>query len=182
MVGDQQRPFEILVREHELALLAFVRSCVEDAAAADDLVQETFVAAWRQLDEYDDAHPFAAWLRGIARNKILGYYRSTATAARHVRILAPADVAAIAGQFDALLPDRGEPISRTLQALKTCLGALKPPDHDVIHRAYFQKQSCRTIADQLGRSLEATKKGLQRARARLRDCILARLATEGPNG
>lgn len=50
--------FAILVREHELRLLAFVRACVADPAGADDIVQETFIAAWWQLARYDRTiHP-----------------------------------------------------------------------------------------------------------------------------
>lgn len=81
MRRNREELFEILVREHRLALLAFVRACVYDRGAAEDLVQETFLAAWEHLDEYDEDSPFARWLRGIARNKILAYYRAAATTA-----------------------------------------------------------------------------------------------------
>ena len=108
MARNRKRLFEILVREHELALLAFVRSCVYDRGAAEDLVQETFLVAWNRLDDYDENTPFARWLRGIARNKVLAHYRASATAGRHVRILAPGEVAAIADEFDRLIPGRGE--------------------------------------------------------------------------
>ena len=176
MSGSDERLFEIL--EHESALLAFVRSCVFDRGAADDLVQETFLAAWKQLDDYDENTPFARWLRGIARNKILAYFRASATAGRHVRILDPKTVAAIAEQVERLLPGRGHPLDETLSALKECLTTLQPADKDIVHRAYHRGQTCRAIADHLGRSAEAVKKRLQRARAQLRDCILRKLGTE----
>lgn len=182
MVRDREQIFEILVREHELALLAFVRACVYDRGAAEDLVQETFLAAWRQLEEYDENTPFARWLRGIARYKILAHYRASRTAARHVQILDPDRIAAIAAEFDRLIPRRGDAISDTLAALCECLAALEEGDHDIVRRTYEQRQTCRAIADQLGQTVEAIKKRLQRARARLRDCILGKLKTELAHG
>ena len=182
MARNRKRLFEILVREHELALLAFVRSCVYDRGAAEDLVQETFLVAWNRLDDYDENTPFARWLRGIARNKVLAHYRASATAGRHVRLLAPGEVAAVADEFDRLIPGRGEAVTATVTALRECLTRLKSTDHEVIHQAYHRRQTCRAIAEQLGRTVEAVKKRLQRARAQLRDCILAKLAAESPDG
>ncbi|WP_240633746.1 RNA polymerase sigma factor [Caulobacter flavus] len=66
--GDE-RAFSQLMRRHKGALFVFARRHVGDADAALDVVQETFVAAWRALGRYDPARPFPAWLRAIALNK-----------------------------------------------------------------------------------------------------------------
>ena len=124
MQRTREDVFEILVREHEPALSAFLRSCVLDLAAAEDLTQETFLAAWHQLDQYDENHPFANWLRGIARNKALAYYRRAATAGRRVRTLDPKALAAVADQFDRLIPGRSDASAETLPALRQCLANL----------------------------------------------------------
>lgn len=173
--------FEILMREHEAGLLAFVRSCVEDDSAADDLVQETFLAAWRQLDQYDPERPFARWLRGIARNKILEYYRSTAVRGQYVRFLTPEALQAIADAFEPLT-GLGDTFAQCLDVLRDCLGALQTTDHEIIQRTYRQEQSCWTIAEQMGQNVEAVKKRLQRARAQLRNCILMKLGLETRHG
>jgi RNA polymerase sigma-70 factor, ECF subfamily len=173
--------FEILVREHEAGLLAFVRSCVDDDAAADDLVQETFLAAWRQLDRYDTGRPFARWLRGIARNKILEYFRSAATAGRHVRPLTPEMLEAIAEVFEPLT-GVGDGFTDCLDALRGCLHRLQTTDHDIIRSVYLDGQTCGAIASRMGRNTEVIKKRLQRARALLRDCIIAKLGLGGVHG
>lgn len=66
--GDDQA-FSQLMRRHKGALHAFARRHVGDADAALDIVQETFVAAWKALGRYDPARAFPAWLRAIALNK-----------------------------------------------------------------------------------------------------------------
>ena len=72
--------FEILVREHEGKLRSFVGALVRDPGAMDDLVQESFLIAWRNLDRYDRKLPFGPWLRGIARRLCLAHHRKGAAA------------------------------------------------------------------------------------------------------
>src|SRR5262249_45987736 len=43
---------------------------------ADDLLEEVWVRAFRSRDRYDDRLPALAWLYGIARNVLLGHFRS----------------------------------------------------------------------------------------------------------
>src|SRR5215469_8087554 len=42
----------------------------------DDLVQEIFLAAWKNLRRYQGTAPLQAWVMGIARHKIEDYYRA----------------------------------------------------------------------------------------------------------
>jgi DNA-directed RNA polymerase specialized sigma24 family protein len=96
--------------------------------------------------------------------------------------LTPDQLDAISNEFDRLIPGRGDVIGETLAALRQCLTTLSAAQRDVVRRAYEQKQTCRAIADQLGHSIEAVKKRLQRARAQLRDCILGKLKMEQAHG
>lgn len=170
--------FTVLIRDHELALRAFVRSCVDDAAATDDIVQETFLAAWQVIDQYDEARPFAAWVRGIARNKVLTHYRASAIARRHSTSLSAEVVDRIADEHELLTPPAGGPFEQRLEALRACLATLKDEERDVVEHMYRRQETCAVIAGRVGETVEAIKKRLQRARTKLRDCILGKLQTE----
>ncbi len=170
--------FTVLIREHELALQSFVRSCLDDTEATEDVVQETFLAAWRGIDQYDETHSFAAWLRGIAKNKILEHYRSVAAAHRHARPLSGEAIDLIADEYEVLSPQAADAFADRLQALRDCLGTLNGEERDAVERRYRRQQSCAMIADTIGHQVEAVKKRLQRARAKLRDCILGKLKLE----
>ena len=67
--SGEDRAFATLLSSLKPSLDGFVRRYVSDADAAVDVVQETFVSAWRSLDRYDDRRPFPVWLRAIALNK-----------------------------------------------------------------------------------------------------------------
>jgi tmRNA-binding protein len=65
--------FEILMREHIDSVRAFLLSSLRDAVAAEDVLQETFLVAWRILDRYDRKLPFGPWVRGIAAKLLLNH-------------------------------------------------------------------------------------------------------------
>lgn len=70
--------FGLVVRAYELSLRSFLASQVYHLDEVDDLAQDVFVTALRSLPSYRRGDDFGAWLRGIARNKLLNHYRSTA--------------------------------------------------------------------------------------------------------
>ena len=67
--------FEILTREHIDSVRAFLLASLRDPIAVEDLLQETFLTAWRILDRYDRQLPFGPWVRGIAAKLVLNRRR-----------------------------------------------------------------------------------------------------------
>ena len=67
-------PFQAFLDEHRTPVLAFLRAMV-GATDADDCFQETFMAALRNYESLDGAHP-RAWVMTIARNKAIDHHRA----------------------------------------------------------------------------------------------------------
>lgn len=65
--GDRDA-FEPLVEQHKGTVYALVVGKTGDFASAEDIVQETFVVAFRRLKSLKDPAKFRAWVRGIAMN------------------------------------------------------------------------------------------------------------------
>lgn len=73
--GDP-RVFNILVRRHQGLVRAQLRRLLrDDPAMADDLAQETFVLAWRKLEQFRGDSRFGTWLYRIAHSCFLQYLR-----------------------------------------------------------------------------------------------------------
>lgn len=71
------RAFELLMRRHQGLVRAQLRRLLgQDAAMADDLAQETFVLAWRKLEQFRSDSRFATWIYRIAHNCFLQFLRS----------------------------------------------------------------------------------------------------------
>jgi RNA polymerase sigma-70 factor (ECF subfamily) len=73
-LNNDQRAFEQLVRRHQAMVRALLRRLTKgDHAAADDLAQETFLIAWRKLDQFRGDARFSTWLYRIAYTHFLKY-------------------------------------------------------------------------------------------------------------
>jgi len=69
LVGDDRHAFAELVRRHQSAVRACLRRLTGgNLALADDLAQETFVLAWRNLKSFRQESKFSTWLYRIATN------------------------------------------------------------------------------------------------------------------
>lgn len=74
-MADERDRFERIYREHFRAVLRFALARI-DPERAKDVAAETFLVAWRRLDDVP-AEP-RAWLLGVARKVIAGQVRSEA--------------------------------------------------------------------------------------------------------
>ena len=67
LLGNDARAFEQLLRRHQGMVRAQLRRLLHgDEATADDLAQETFLLAWRKLDQFRNDARFSTWLYRIA--------------------------------------------------------------------------------------------------------------------
>src|SRR5436190_10561594 len=76
--GDR-RAFDLLYHGHVTRVFHFLRRLTGEAAEAEDLTQETFLAAYRSLASWRGEGGFGTWLCGIA-------FRQYAGARRHRRL------------------------------------------------------------------------------------------------
>jgi len=77
VLAGKQPEFSRLVREFGLSVRSFIHARVRNVADAEDIAQETFIAAYRGLSKFDPDQSFEAWLIGIARHRVLVHFRSS---------------------------------------------------------------------------------------------------------
>ena len=108
---------EALFRAHWPRAFRAAYLVVHDAAAAEDIAQESFLAAVRALDRFDRQRPFGPWLHRIVVNRAIDWSR-----ARQLR--AETEL----GETQGAPPD-AEPLDGSLLA---AIGALPPDQRAVI--------------------------------------------------
>jgi RNA polymerase sigma-70 factor, ECF subfamily len=142
-------------RAYRAALLV-----VGDAAAAEDIAQESFLAAVRALDRFDRRRPFGPWLHRIVVNRAIDWSR-----ARTLRRELTADAAA-----EPATPER-EPEWRAAE-LATALAELGPEQRAVIVLRYLLDYTPGEIAELLelprGTVNSRLRRGLDRLEEELR--------------
>ncbi|MBI5865272.1 MAG: sigma-70 family RNA polymerase sigma factor [Planctomycetes bacterium] len=173
MERSREELFGLLVREHERPIRAYVlaRGLGRDA---DDLVQDVFVAAWKNLHQFDPGRSLRPWLLGIARNVIALHLRRSKS--RHC--ISTADTEALDYEHTALTDNSQDGTIDTHSAPNACLGTLDPQAREPIISTYRDQQPAVSIALRLGLTWETLRKRLWRVRQRLRDCILGKLRRE----
>lgn len=78
-VAEKELTFRKLVADYSDQLYQYARKRLPDEELCKDLVQETFLAAWRNIDGYRRDASEKTWLFVILKNKITDHYRSVHT-------------------------------------------------------------------------------------------------------
>ncbi|MBF0288016.1 MAG: RNA polymerase sigma factor [SAR324 cluster bacterium] len=63
--------FDQLITQYRNQVYRFILKYMNDPARAEDLAQDTFIAAYEKLNTFEGNAKFSTWLLGIARNKVL---------------------------------------------------------------------------------------------------------------
>ena len=145
--------------------------------AVEDVLQETYLAAFRGIERYvgDSPEAFRAWLIGIAENKLRETRKAHLAKKRggHHRRL-EIDRTTVYGQLveriahvDAT-PSRCVALKEGEHQLALALAAAKSDDRQAIELRYFKSMSFDDMGKQMGISSEAAKKRCSRAIQRLK--------------
>src|ERR671934_81294 len=102
---------EALFRHHWPRAYRAAYLVVHDAAAAEDIAQESFLAAVRALDRFDFRRPFGPWLHRIAVNRAIDWARARALRAETEEL----DVAAPAALVAAAVTPPGRSVVNSLR-------------------------------------------------------------------
>jgi len=74
-LAGQSECFAVLMDRHATAVRSRVNSMLRNKSDQDDLVQETFLKAWRHLPSLRSDANFRAWVTRVATNEVLQLYR-----------------------------------------------------------------------------------------------------------
>src|SRR4051812_28307183 len=185
--GDETA-FATLVERHHRELHVHCYRMLGSFDEAEDLVQETFLRAWRRRDSFTGGPGFRAWLYRIATNASLDAIRSRS---RRVASLGSfAEVPWLQPYPDRLLdevaPSDAEPdavvVAReTIELTFLAVIQLLPPrQRAVLILRDVLEWSAAETAELLETSVAAANSALQRARATLRDELPERRAEPAP--
>ena len=166
--------FEALYDRHALAVWRFVQRSVQNAALADELVQEVWFSVVRQAPRYEARAKFRTWLFTLAHHRVVDHWR---TQRAHTSLDAESeDGASLADMLAAesgFGPDRQLDSREQAQALLDALAALPAVQREAFLLQAEAGMSVAEIAEATGVPPETAKSRLRYARARLRESLEA---------
>jgi RNA polymerase sigma-70 factor, ECF subfamily len=162
---DRKATAEFVMRFAD-SIYSYVRSRLAPRYdLVEDLVQETFLAAWESLSGYGGSGSLRGWLLGIARHKVEDHYRTKLRVPEPIDDLNE-DAAAltIAPKVHQIM-EEGQLRAKTQQVL----ASLPEPYRLALMWRYWDKASARDMALKTGKTEKAIERLLARARAEFRE-------------
>jgi RNA polymerase sigma-70 factor, ECF subfamily len=162
--SDDRAAFSELFERHRHGIHAYLLGRTSDAEAASDLLQETFLRAWRAVGQLTplESDRQRAWLFTVARNLVVDRYRQRAT--RHATITAL--VHEHDGEEDS---DTAEQVVARdqLAQLDRALAALPDRQRTILTMATVADMTSREIGEALDLPAGTVRYELHQTRARL---------------
>jgi len=182
LAGGDQDALSALYMRHAPLVFEMAHQTL-DAASAEDIVQDVFLAVWHDAATFDaERGPFRPWLRQIAHHRVLNELRR--------RSRKPMPGAAEGGARIEALPDPGSEPSAELwrefrrSAVPNALEKLPPAQRQALGLAFFEELTHEQVAAvlnlRLGTAKTRIRAGLQRLRAQFSPVlVLLALALAG---
>ena len=167
--GDQDA-FASLVDRTRALVCSIAMAILRDIDASQDVAQDVYLSAWRDLRKLRAPGSFLPWLRQMTRNRAHHVLRSTV---RRRRVFAADDTDGLV----ELAATAETPASQLLEderqrRLAGAIDELPEDAREVVTLYYREGQSVQQVADLLGMSQDAVKQRLSRARTKLRAALL----------
>ena len=174
VVADDRHAFAELVRRHQSSVRACLRKLTAgNHALADDLAQDTFVLAWRNVKAFRQEARFSTWLYRIATNCWLAHARK-----RREELLGDRDGlvaeedAEPTGNASEVTGDHARSASLRLD-LERAMRVLSEPERAAIVQCYDNDLSHEEAAYVLGMPVGTVKTHIFRARQKLKAAMAA---------
>jgi RNA polymerase sigma-70 factor (ECF subfamily) len=159
-----------LVHKYEPLIRYQLARKIFDRSAIDDVCQEVFMAALKNIGTFDLNKNFLGWLRGIARNQTLKYFEK-----QHLRHQHEEEASKLHSWIEKEDDQEGDCWK---DELKGCLESLKEKNkkwYHLLYLKYEERHSLQELSKEEGISIASIKMSLMRTRNKLKDCILKKV-------
>jgi RNA polymerase sigma-70 factor (ECF subfamily) len=179
LAGDRDR-FQALVERYEAPLKRLAKNRLGRFDWAEDVVQETFLWAYKSLASYDSRYSFRTWLWTILLNQCNRHFqRRTRQAALEVE---SRSAQSPANNNEPLLSTEVSPADTLIakersQQLATVLAALPEVQADALRLRFFGDLKFQEIADVQGCSLSSAKNRVRWGLLKMAECLEKELPT-----
>jgi RNA polymerase sigma-70 factor (ECF subfamily) len=159
--------------KYQDALVSYAFALLQDWALAQDAVQEAFIVLQRKHPEFNPGANVFTWVRQMVRFEALNIIRSRQ---REACFVDEELFALVDEQFERHLDEATSAMESRKAALQHCMSRLDAESVSLLLGFYKDALSCEKLSELHRKSVNAVRLSLSRIRAKLRDCVRARLA------
>lgn len=155
--------FIVIYKELALPVTKFViKRMGAPEKEAEEIVEETFVAAWRGWNSFEHKSSYFTWLCRIALNKIADYYHDQVN--KKSRIVVPIINALTEADTKTLSPDEALALKELRKSVNRCLDSMDPEKRKLLQFRYWYDLSYKEIGNILNISERAVEGQIYRAK------------------
>jgi len=163
--------FRELFRRYSPNAMALARRVVRQPFIAEEIVQEAFLAAWRNAKGYNEGRgSVRSWLMTMVHHRAVDAVRREESQRRRAEDAQASDVLAVEDPADAVVAQLGLPEER--RAVRAALGDLPAEQRQVIELMYFDGLSQSKVSERLGLPLGTVKSRTLLGMRRLRSALI----------
>ena len=172
-VGDRRRALTLLMRRYGDAVFRYCCELIRDEAVAEDVHQQVFVEAYRDLPTFQHRSHLRTWLFGIARHRSLDAAKTGRRWQNRYKNESPDDVT-----DDTPPPAENIDQRRLVDALRHCLGELAPSSRSAVLLRFREGMSYEEMASMSSEKAGTLQQRVARSMPVLRRCVERRVGGE----
>ena len=178
--SGEPEAYALLVARYQNKVFSILRRYARDSHKVEDLAQDTFLKAWRALDQYSAKSPFEHWLSRIATNVARDHLRRLGSRIRETGFEDLGE-----DTLDWLDTGRGGrqlQVNEARQLLEYALQRLTPTSRLVLTMREIEGRSLKEVSELTGLSVSSVKIRCHRAKAKMREALEKLCDRERPAG
>lgn len=159
-----------LYRQHQSALYAFIRLRVGNDEAAEEILNDTFMIAFKRPHRFNGSCEYRTWLIGIAKRLCSNWLRKHARL-RHVEAEQLDDTHIETIPADAMTALQGMEERELQDAMQICIDKLPERQREAMYWCWHQELKLAQVADHMACSEGTIKTQLHHARNKVMNCL-----------
>ena len=159
-----------LYQQHQRAVYAYIRLRVGNDEAAEELLNDTFMVAFKRPHRYDASCEYRTWLIGIAKNLCRSWMRKHARI-KHVEGEPLSDELAEIIPAETITALEGLEAQELQDAMQICIDKLPERQREAIYWHWHQDLKLADIAGNMACSEGTIKTQLHHARNKIMNCL-----------
>lgn len=169
--ADRHSEFMRLYMTHESKIRGYVLCMVNNWADADDILQEAVIVMMNKFEGFDSKARFLKWALRVAHFEVLNHVSNKRN---RLPLFSPSVLEAIEERAAREIQRQ----DGRREALQHCIRKLRDRDQEILRLRYEVEATTQTVAQTVGRSVDAIYKVLNRVHHQLLLCIRQSLAQE----
>lgn len=169
--GEQEAITELYNRTYNNAYYT-VKALIKDEDTALDIIQDSYVKAFKSLNQLQEADKFRAWIKRICHNRAVDYLRKKKPVM--FSAISADEERAVEFEDDRVenLPEEMMDQKETGRLIREILNSLSEEQRLVVGMFYYEQLSVREIAQTLGVSENTVKSRLNYARKKIEEKVI----------